>query len=108
MSRSVQLERWSDRGSGSRWPHRPEGTIVDCAVGHTAGHPVGKRRAIEARSAPRAIPLRRLAARAHVELVENVRDVPFGGVRRKIERAGDQLVAVASGNAGEYLELAGT
>ena len=47
-----------------------------------------------------------LAARLQHQLVEDVGDVALDGVRAEVERAGDQLVAVAGGDVAQHLELA--
>lgn len=46
------------------------------------------------------------AARFEVEFVEDVRDVPLDGVQTQIERACDQFVAVARGDARQHFDFA--
>src|SRR6188768_3575985 len=60
-----------------------------------------QRRRRQPRSAPAGVPGRRLRARLESELVEDVGDVALHRVRAQVERARDQLVAVAGGHAGQ-------
>src|SRR4029453_18440484 len=53
-----------------------------------------------------AVPGRGLAGRLDRQLVEDIGDVALDGVQTQIERAGDQLVAVASRDARQHLEFA--
>src|SRR5215831_19807877 len=93
------------RGADSL-PERGRADIGRRSHGGGADGPSPPPYGVALRRAPLVEPGRRLAARLHAQLVEDVGDVALHGVRAEVERARDQLVAVAGGDETKHLELA--